>query len=264
MSTGGFTFSVFTKPWKTKPLPELGAFVRKLGFDAVEFPVREGYQVEPKDVTTGLPKAVKTLEHEGIQIASIAGPTDERTIAACAEAGVPIIRICPGMGDEAGYMAAEARLQREFDKIVPVLARYGVAIGVQNHCGRSVTSAMGIRHLIERYDPKQICAVLDAGHTALEGEEPELAIDIVWSHLGMVNLKNAFRRARNGPEAEWVQWDVYWTTGRHGFAPWHRYAAELKRRNWSGVVCLTAEYADEQAVDRLIAVDIEYAKSLFA
>ena len=161
-------------------------------------------------------------------------------------------------------MAAEARLQREFDKIVPILARYGLAVGVQNNCGRSVTSAMGIRHLVEIYDPEQICAVPDTGHTSLEGEEPELAIDIVWSHLGMVNFKNAFRRARNGPEAERVQWDVCWTTGRHGFAPWHRCAAESKRRNWNGVVCLTAEYADEAAVDRLIAVDIEHAKTLFA
>ena len=155
MSTGGFTFSVFTKPWKTKPLPELGAFVKKLGFDAVEFPVREGHQIEPKDVGRGLPKGAKILANEGIRIASVAGPTAERTIAACAEAGVPIIRICPGMGDEAGYMAAEARLQREFNRIGPVLAQHGVAIGVQNHCGRSVTSAMGIRHLIEKYDPNR-------------------------------------------------------------------------------------------------------------
>jgi sugar phosphate isomerase/epimerase len=263
MGNASVSFAVFTKPWKTKTLPELGAFVKRLGFDAIELPVRPGYQVQPEDVTAELPKAAKILANEGVRIASIAGPTDERTIAACGEAGVPIIRICPDLGDEAGYMAAEARLQREFDALLPALARHGVAIGIQNHCGKSVTSAMGIRHLIEQYEPKQICAVLDAAHTALEGEEPELALDIVWSHLGMVNFKNAFRRVSNGPEAEWVRWDIYWTTGRQGFAPWHRYAAELHRRNWTGVVCLTAEYSDENAVDRLIATDIEYAKSLF-
>jgi sugar phosphate isomerase/epimerase len=122
---------------------------------------------------------------------------------------------------------------------------------------------MGIRHLIENYDPKHIGAVWDAAHNALNGEEPELAIDIVWSHLCMVNLKNAFWLRTNGPEAEVVSWKPYWTTGRQGLASWPRVAAELKRRNYEGVVCLTAEYSDEGSVNRLIAEDIAFAKSLF-
>jgi hypothetical protein len=66
-----------------------------------------------------------------------------------------------------------------------------------------------------------------------------------------------------GPEAESVQWQAYWTSGRQGLSPWPRVAAELKRRNYSGVVCLTAEYSDEASVNRLIAEDIAFAKSLF-
>lgn len=33
---------------------------------------------------------------------------------------------------------------------------------------------------------------------------------------------------------------------------------------YRGPVCLTAEYTDDQAVDRLIAEDVRYARSLFA
>jgi hypothetical protein len=40
-------------------------------------------------------------------------------------------------------------------------------------------------------------------------------------------------------------------------------AAELKRRNWRGVVCLTAEYNDHESVNRLIAEDVAFAKLLF-
>jgi hypothetical protein len=40
-------------------------------------------------------------------------------------------------------------------------------------------------------------------------------------------------------------------------------AAELKRRNYAGVVCLTAEYSEEKEVNRLIAEDISYARGLF-
>ncbi|MCC2686288.1 MAG: hypothetical protein K0R75_3187, partial [Paenibacillaceae bacterium] len=35
-------------------------------------------------------------------------------------------------------------------------------------------------------------------------------------------------------------------------------------QNYNGVVCLTAEYTAEHEVERLIAEDIVYAKSLFA
>jgi sugar phosphate isomerase/epimerase len=253
-------FAVFTKPWKM-PLDELGAFISGLGFDGIELPVRPGYQVEPETVSE-LPKAARVLGEHGVKIYSVAGPTDEATIAACAEAGVPIIRTMVRIGED-GYLATEARTQREYDALIPLLDRYGVQIGVQNHCDRFVCNAMGIRHLIERYDPKHICAVWDAAHNALNGGDPELAIDIVWSHLRMVNLKNAIWLRTTGPEAEYVRWKHYWTSGRQGLASWPRVAAELKRRSYCGPICLTAEYSDHDAVDRLIAEDIAFARSLF-
>jgi len=256
-------FSVFTKPWKTLA-PQLAGFVKGLGFDAIELPVRSGYEVNPENVSKELPRAARQFAEFGLKIASIAGPTDEATMAACAEAGVPVIRICVGVGDE-GYMAGVARLQAEFDGMVPLLDRYGVTLGIQNHCGHGgVCNAMGLHDLIEHYDPKHIGAVWDAGHNALCGEEPEAAIDIIWSHLRMVNLKNAFWERTNGPEAEYAQWRPYWTSGRHGLSSWPRVAAELKHRDYCGVVCLTAEYDDGHSVNRLIAEDIAFAKSLFA
>jgi len=263
MSAHAITYSVFTKPWKSMPLSELGRFVKDLGFGAIELPVRPGFQVEPEKVQRDLPPAARQLADCGIAIASVAGPTDEATMAACAEAGVPVIRICVGIGDE-GYMASEVRLQREYDALVPLLERYGVTLGIQNHCDRCVANAMGLRHLIGKYDSRHVAAVWDAAHNALNGEDPELAIDIVWSHLCMVNLKNAFWQRVNGPEAEYAQWRHYWTTGRQGLASWPRVAAELKRRQWSGVLCLTAEYSDEKAVNRLIQEDLAFARSLFA
>lgn len=258
------TFTVFSKPWKL-PLPELAQHIAALRFDGVEMPVRPGYPVHPDNVTEELPRAAKLFADYGLKIASIAGPTDEKTIAACAAAEIPVIRICVGYRETESYLEGEARLQREFDALAPLLERYGVTLGIQNHYGdRDFCNAMGLRHLIEKYDPKQIGAVWDAGHNGLEGEAPESAIDIVWSHLCMVNLKSAFWLRTNGPEAETAEWKAYWTTGRQGRAEWPRVAAELTRRGYTGVVCLTAEYTNEEAVDGLIAEDIAYARYLFA
>jgi sugar phosphate isomerase/epimerase len=262
MSGNSIVFSVFTKPWKM-PISELGRFVKGLGFDAIELPVRPGFQVLPEKVESDLPIAARQLADRGVSIASVAGPTDERTIAACAEAGVPTIRVMVYTGEES-YLAVEKRTLAEYEALVPLLDRYGVQIGVQNHCDQFVANAAGLRRLVEHFDPKHIGAVWDAAHCALNGEDPELAADILWSHLCMVNLKNAFWQRTNGPEAEVAEWRHYWTTGRHGLASWPRVAAELKRRGYRGVVCLTAEYDDEASVNRLIAEDIAFARLLFA
>jgi len=262
MSDNGIIYTVFTKPWKV-PTPELGKLVSDLGFDGIELPVRPEYQVEPENVAKGLPEMAKQLADFGVKIYSVAGPNDETMIAACAEAGVPIIRVMVSVKDE-GYLAAVENAQREYDTLMPLLEKHGVQLGVQNHCNNFVGSAIGLRHLMEKYDPKYVGAVWDAAHCAFDGELPKLAIDIVWSHLSMVNLKNGIWKRTNGPEAEVAAWTTYWTSGRQGLASWPKVVDELKKRDFSGIVCLTAEYSDHDSVDRLIAEDIAFAKSLFA
>jgi sugar phosphate isomerase/epimerase len=258
------TLTVFTKPWKFA-LPELAKHVSSLGFDGVELPIRPGYPVTPDNVEVALNEAVRILADQGLKIASVAAPTDEKTVAACAQAQIPLIRVCVSMRAGEGYLEGERRLQSEFDQLVPVLDRYGVTLGIQNHSGNhEVCNAMGLRHLIERYDPRHIAAVWDAGHNGLEGEVPESALDIIWSHLAMVNLKSATWRRTTAPSGEAAEWEVYWTTGRDGRANWPRVTAELQRRAYRRVVCLTAEYTDEESVDQMIAEDLAFVRALFA
>lgn len=257
------TFTVFTKPWKM-PVADLARHVARLGFEGVELPVRPGFPVNPDNVAEELPRAARIMADAGLAMASIAGPTDEKTIAACAAAGVPIIRICTGPAPGESYMRAMDRLARELEALVPALDRCRVTVGIQNHVGRYICDAMGLRFLIERFDRRHVAAVWDAAHNALAGEEPDYALDIIWDRLCMVNLKNAFWVRANGPEADCAKWKLHWTTGPHGLASWPRVAAELNARGYRGVVCLTAEYSEEHAVDRLAAADLGYARTLFA
>ncbi len=258
--TTGMPLLVFTKPWRM-PLPRLCAHVRSLGFDGVELPVRPGYQVEPERARE-LRAAVEMFREHGLDVASVASILEESVIAACAEAGVPILRLCVAIHANETYPEGERRLRQELESAMPLLERYGVAVGIQNHCGRSVANACGLRALIGEYNPAYVCAVWDAAHNALQGEEPELALDIVWSHLHMVNLKNAFWLRTNGPEALTAEWRPYWTSGAHGLASWPRVLTSLIHRGYRGPICLTAEYDDHEAVDRLIAEDISYVRRL--
>ena len=258
------TFSVFTKAWKTVPLGRLGELVRGLGFEGVELPVRPGFQVVPERAGRDLPAAVRQLANAGVTIRSVAATADEAMIMACAEVGVPVIRIMAPIGADESYADAEERYRREFDALLPALDRAGVTVGVQNHAGRQVANAIGLRSLIGRYDPRHVAAVWDAGHEAVAGSEPELAIDTIWSHLRRVNLKNAVWLQTAEAGAESAEWSPFWTAGRLGLSPWPRVAAELRRRGYAGTVCLTAEYSGEVSVERQAAEDLAFARSIFA
>jgi sugar phosphate isomerase/epimerase len=256
-------YSVFTKPWKSLSVWELATLVKDMGFDGVEFPLRDGYQLEPVNADQ-LPRLVQQFADHELKIFSVASSTDERVFAGCAEAGIPVIRIMPSIKPEAGYISSEKKVREHLESLVPLCEKYGVKVGVQQHYGNNVADSMGLLHLMEGLDEDHVGAVWDAAHDALAGQQPEFGLDIVWPYLCMVNLKNAFYKRMNGPEAHQSEWKRYFTSGRHGLASWPRIAEYLKSRSYNGVVCLTAEYTNEHDLDRLIRQDLIYAKSLFA
>lgn len=234
--------SVFTKPW-TDPLPELAGKLAGLGLEGVELAVRPGYQVLPERVGTDLPAAVRLLAEHGLKTPSIAGEMDEATIAACGEAGVGIIRVCLPIDLSVGYRASVEAYRRRFDALLPALEQAGVAIGVQNHNGQMVGSALGLAHLLEGYDPKLVCGVLDMAHCAVDGEPVEMAVDIARPHMnGLVNFKSACHLRANGPEEE-AEYVVHWTTHDHGGYSWRALASQLHRAGFEGTFCMPAEYS---------------------
>ena len=248
--------TVFTKPW-TDPLPQLADTIAALGVDGVEFPVRPGYQVEPDRVAQGLPEAVEAFRQRQLRIMSVAGSVDERTIAACGDSGIPTIRIFAPIDPKAGYAASFERYRRQFDAVLPHLERFGVGIGVQNHSGNCIGSAMGLLHLIEPYEPKHVSAVLDMAHCTLAGEPAALALDIIWPRVrGLVNFKSAYRERTNGPEEAEAAWRIRWTTARHGGFSWSELARDVRGRGFQGAFCLPAEYSDPGGKPQRMGSDV--------
>lgn len=255
-------FAVFTKPWPADSIEELAERVQGLGFDGAEVPVRPGFQVEPDNAEKGLPELVERFADRQLTVVSIASVLEEPVFAACAAAGVTLIRVMAPV-TRGRYLESEANLRRRLADAVPLCERYAVRVGVQQHYGDNVTDAVGLRSLLDGVDDRWVGAIWDAAHDALAGLAPESGLDVVWDRLFLVNLKNAFYFRTNGPEAEGAQWGRHFTTGPHGMASWPRVAAELRRRQYRGAVCLTAEYTDEDAVDRLCRQDLVYARGLF-
>jgi sugar phosphate isomerase/epimerase len=265
MATMANRLAVFVKPWKSLSLQELGAVLQRIGFDAVELPVRPGFPCQPETIEEDLPRAVKILGDYGVTIVNVTADlplSDERLYAACASAEIPMNRVMFHLGDKS-YWEAEKAARQQLDAALPHCEQYNVQIGIQNHVGRFVgVHDLGLHHLVRDYNARHIGIIWDAAHNALAGMEPEPALEVVESHLCMVNFKNAFWQRVNGPEASMAEWRVYWTLGRHGLASWPRVVAKLKAMEYTGPICLTAEYSDHDRVDALIAEDLAFARSL--
>ncbi|MCL2071069.1 MAG: sugar phosphate isomerase/epimerase [Oscillospiraceae bacterium] len=271
-------FSVFTKPWKNQSLEELGELVRDMGFNAVEYPLRDGYQVQPSDGAKGIVNLCKTLAKFDVTVTSIASGIDvrvtdgkgevigvnEELFEGCGQAGVPIVRICQSLNSAIGFHENYDALRKKYDAVVPYCEKYGVTLGVQMHCGwADITNSYDSYILLKDYDPKVIAAVWDAGHAGLAGESPRYGLDCIWNNLCMVNFKSAHWQDKGKNADGETKWDAFWVTGRNGMGSWKQAADYLKSRNYSGTVCLPAEYSDEANVEQYTREDLKYIKELF-
>ena len=258
-----YHWSVFTKPWKHMEAHALAEHVANLGFDGIELPVRPDFQVEPDRAERDLPQFARVMREHGLSITSVASTIAEPVFAGCQAAKIPLIRIMIAGDSTLSWQENLAHAQQELDTALPLCEKYGVSVGVQHHYGFSIFHPMELKVLLDRYDPRWIGGVWDAAHSALAGEPPKKALDILGDHLLLVNLKNAYMRRINGPEAAQALYRPYFTTGPQGASSWHEVADALRLKKYAGSICMCAEYTDIANTDYYIAQDLQYAKSIF-
>lgn len=238
------SYSVFTKPWRTAPVGELIEIVRGMGFTEIEFPLRDGSQVCPEQAEKMLPGFAKRLADAGIRIGNVASSPEERVFAACADCGIPMIRVMftPPMADN--YLEQEAEYLREIDSWIPLCEKYGVQIGLQMHHGRGAMTSADMARILARFEPEHIGAIWDAAHSGLAGENTEQSLDVCWSRLCQVNFKNA-RYEMKGRGADGAAlFATYFCPGADGLTSWPRAVEHLKKKGYAGTYCMPAEYTN--------------------
>lgn len=231
-----YLWSVFTKPWPALPGDELGRLVSGLGFAGAEVPVREAACVSPATAEAELPKFTAQLRAEGVEPISVASDLSERVFAACAEAGVPMIRIMAELGPD-GYAASVRRTRMLLEAAAVLTERYGVQVGVQPHHGRFVASTLGVLQLLDGL-PEQFKLVWDAAHDALAGDHPAVTLELGAERLGIVNLKNVQYLRTDGV------WKPYFVQADEGLSDWSAVFAALQKIKYTGPICLTGQYSD--------------------
>jgi sugar phosphate isomerase/epimerase len=247
-----YLWSVFSKPWAGLPGDELGRLVAAIGFAGVEVPVRDTAYVTAATAETELPKFTAQLRSEGVEPISVASDLSEPVFAACAEAGVPMIRIMAELGPD-GYAASVRRNRVMLEEAAVLAERYDVQVGVQPHHGRYVASALGVLQLLDGL-PERFKLVWDAAHDALAGDHPAVTLELGADRLGIVNLKNVQYLRTDGV------WKPYFVQAEDGLSDWPAVFAALQKLKYTGPICLTGQYSDPSVpVEKRLEKDLHTA-----
>jgi sugar phosphate isomerase/epimerase len=261
MARTSVTWSVFTKPWPHLPVAELADLVAGMGFDAVEFPLRPGFQIDLDDLPRSATRAAAVLADAGLGITSVASTPSAAVFGTCADLGIPVIRIMAPVAPT-GYAATDAELRRYLDTLVPLCKRFGVRVGIQPHVDDYIADSFELAHLLTDYDPAHIGAVWDSAHDALARKPPKHTLPALWSHLAVVNFKNARYepggRRRDGSR----MWTTEFVAGADGLGDWAEAAGTLVAGRFSGNICMAAEFTDETDLEHKVARDFAYLRSL--
>lgn len=261
MSRTSIQWSMFTKPWPHLSMAELADLVAGMGFDAIEFPLRPGFQIDLDDLPQSAVRASSILADAGLRIASVASTPSEPVFGACADLGIPVIRIMAPVA-AAGYAASDAELRRYLDSLVPSCERFAVRVGIQPHIDDYIADSLELANVLADYDPAHICAVWDSAHDALARKPPAHTLPALWSHLAIVNFKNAcYEPAGRRPDGSRV-WKTVFVAGADGLGDWSEAADTLVDGGYAGNICMAAEFTDETDLEHKVARDFAYLQSL--
>lgn len=234
---------MFTKMLAKLDARRLGETIRDLGFDGMDLAVRPGHPVNPDNVETALPQAVRMWSDMGLVVAMVSTDTSlidpgaaeaQRIFAACGQAGIKYVK--PGYyrwkpGED--YWENVKRIREKLAGFAELGAETGVLPCYHTHSGHFYgLNASALMQLLEGLDPQRIGAYLDTAHLALDGEPFALALKIVGEYLKLVAIKDP----------------VYVEGGRRivplgqGIVDWPAVCGALKVVGFDGPMTLHSEY----------------------
>jgi len=221
---------------------ELADLALEMGYDGYDLPLRPGYPVNPANVRTALPEAVKVMRQSNLIVGMLTAggdflqasdPTAEPIFATMAETGVRLIKLGYWRYDPAKdqYWQRVEQIHADLARWEKLAAKYNVQVCVHTHAGMLGRNVSEVMHLIRGFDPRRVGAYIDPAHLVAEGEPFSAAVGIAAEYLCAVGVKDVDLQKqtvnghgkmaasfRIGCGLGWVDWtDVFATLARTKF-----------------------------------------------
>jgi L-ribulose-5-phosphate 3-epimerase len=252
LAAGGVTVAgpqspilLFSKHLPDLAWGDLGAAVRKAGFDGVDLTVRPAGHVLPERVAEDLPKAVAAIRDAGSMVGMLT--TGLTQPDATARAVMKAARAVDVPRLKAGYYRYKfADVKRElaeattsFRGLVTIAAEADVLFAYHNHSGYVGAPIWDALKMIEGLPATATGLYFDVRHATVEGGEAgwRVAVQMAAPHLRMLAMKDFYwEKARDG------KWRVVDCPIGEGMVDWKTYGAELQAAKFSGPISLHVEY----------------------
>jgi sugar phosphate isomerase/epimerase len=252
---------VFTKPFGSVGVGQLADALEAVGADGADLVVRDGQTVTP-DQPGGIVSVARGLADRGLGLDVVttdllaADDTADRVLAACAEAGVSLVRTgFYRYQPDLGYWDCLDLARRALAGLAELAESHGVALAVQLHHGTIHPSAAHAMALVDELDEVRYYA--DPGNQAKEGSEDwRMCLDQLESRMACMGVKTAaWHRGPHGWSCDWVPM----TDG--GVVPWPQILAGLAERSFTGPLSLHVHYPTEDVVSAVRA-DVAHLRGL--
>jgi len=238
---------VFTKCLQFLSFDEIAAVLAEQGFDGADLTVRPKGQVLPENVATDLPKAIKTLQKEGVgcnmivtEINNPDDPVSQNILKTMADLGIKYYRM--------GYFSFDPKKtipqnldehKITFEKLEKINRKYGVQGNYQNHSGTRVGGPVwDLYHLLKDRDPEFIGVQYDIRHATVEGGVSwPLGMKLLAPWIKTTDIKDfAWLKAENG------KWQIKNVPLGEGMVDFKTYFALYKSFNIEAPVSIHYEY----------------------
>lgn len=244
--------ALFTKLFEARTPDEIAPHAVNLGFDGIDLLIRDGYTVAPSLAESDVPAAVARFAEAGVGVPlattslTDAGAHDaERIIAACAGAGIGLIRTGYWRYDaNEPYAAVLDNARRELAGLAKLAEKHGTRVAVQMHGGTIHNSGASLRALLTDLDPAHVAAYPDPGNQAVqEGREDwRLTLDLVADWLACFGVKNGGWRPVAVDADGQRRWESEWLGIADGMVPWSDILRHLADTDFNGILTLHSHY----------------------
>jgi len=163
----------------------------------------------------------------------------EPLFAACAEAGVKLVKLGYWMMDDDGYWATIDRCRAKLEGFAKLAEKTGVKPIVHNHSGSTMgLNSCSVMNIVKGFDPKLVGVFTDVGHLTIVGEPYPMALDIVKEYMAALAFKDLVK-VKN-PDGSWGI-DV-WPLGM-GLGNFPLVMKLLKEMQFQGPISFHCEYS---------------------
>jgi sugar phosphate isomerase/epimerase len=265
---------MFTKHLEGYSVEQIIAGIQRVGLHGADLCVRPGYPVNPANCRAELPAAARRFADAGLAIPLVTSPGDfvdasmpyaEDLFAACADAGVPAIKLGYWHWQrEPGYWALLDACRRQLDALALLARKHGVKALVHNHSGSTMgLNSCAARALVNGFDPRHVGIFADVGHLALVGEPLPMALDIAWDYIQLFALKDLLWQKDTGNLA--AKRGLKVVPFGYGLVEWASFIEVIKKRGYDGALSFHCEYGGyppESVIDQA-AIDVRFFRALW-